>query len=64
MTRDLHTTNFRATIGISTYTVGFAIVPLIISSFSEEFGRQPIYVFSAVGFALSHVVVALWVLCS
>lgn len=59
MTRDLHTTNFVATLGISTYTVGYAIVPLIISSFSEEFGRQPIYVISAAGFALSHVVVAL-----
>ena len=59
MTRDLNTTNFKATIGLSTYCVGFAIVPLLISSFSEEFGRQPIYVFSAIGFSLSHLMVAL-----
>lgn len=61
MTRDLHTTNFKATAGISTFTAGYAIVPLLISSVSEEFGRQPIYVVTAFGFAMMHLAVALWV---
>ena len=59
MTRDLHTSNFKATAGISTFTTGYAIVPLLISSFSEEFGRQPIYVVTIIGFTLMHLVVAL-----
>ncbi|KAJ3551754.1 hypothetical protein NM688_g4528 [Phlebia brevispora] len=58
MTRELNCTNFEATIGLSTYTLGFAITPLVTASFSEEFGRQPLYLFSGIGFAMMHLVVA------
>lgn len=58
MTRDLHASNFKATIGISMWTMGFAIVPLVISSLSEEFGRQPIYLVSVIGFCLVHLIIA------
>lgn len=59
MTRDLHATRFQGTVGISTYTLGFALVPLVTTSFSEEFGRQPLYIVSAVGCLLMHVMTAL-----
>ena len=59
MEKDLNCTQFEATIGLSMYTLGFAITPLVTASFSEEFGRQPLYIVSAVGFALMHLMVAL-----
>ena len=59
MTRDLNCTEFQATIGVSLYALGFAVVPLVSASFSEEFGRQPLYIVSSVGFALTHLMVAL-----
>ncbi|PIL24914.1 MFS general substrate transporter [Ganoderma sinense ZZ0214-1] len=59
MTRDLHATRFQGTVGISTYTLGFALVPLVTTSFSEEFGRQPLYIVSAIGCLLMHVMTAL-----
>ena len=59
MTRDLRTISFQATVGMSMYTLGFAIVPLVTSSFSEEFGRQPLYAVSAIGCLLMHVMTAL-----
>ena len=61
MTKDLNCTEFQATIGLSMYTLGFAVTPLVTASFSEEFGRQPLYVVSAAGFALSHLTIALCV---
>ncbi|GJE93234.1 MFS general substrate transporter [Phanerochaete sordida] len=59
MIKDLNCTQFQATIGLSMYTLGFAITPLVTASFSEEFGRQPLYVVSAIGFGLMHLMVAL-----
>ncbi|KZT21181.1 MFS general substrate transporter [Neolentinus lepideus HHB14362 ss-1] len=59
MTRDLNCTTFQATIGLAVYALGFGLVPLVTASFSEEFGRQPLYIFSAIGFALMHLMVAL-----
>ena len=61
MVPDLHTTQFKATIGLSMYTFGFAITPLVTASFSEEFGRHPLYIVSCLGFAMMHLVVALLV---
>ncbi|KAI0917884.1 hypothetical protein AcV5_002710 [Taiwanofungus camphoratus] len=46
-----------ATIGLSVYALGFGIVPLVTASFSEEFGRQPLYFCSGVGFLLFTVMV-------
>lgn len=62
MTRDLGVSDFKATAGISTFTTGYSVVPLLISSVSEDFGRHPIYIVTAIGFCLMHVVVALCVL--
>ncbi|KAJ7308538.1 MFS polyamine transporter [Mycena albidolilacea] len=59
MTKDLNCTAFQATVGFSVFTLGFGLVPLISSSFSEEFGRQPLYVGSAVGFTFMFLVIAL-----
>ncbi|KAJ6616963.1 MFS polyamine transporter [Mycena sp. CBHHK59/15] len=59
MMRDLNCTNFQATVGLSVYTLGFGIVPLVTSSFSEEFGRQPLYIGSAIGFTCMYLLIAL-----
>lgn len=59
MTRDLNCSTFQATLGLSAYCIGFAVTPLVTASFSEEFGRMPIYIASSIGFMLSHVMIAL-----
>ncbi|KAI0080216.1 MFS general substrate transporter [Panus rudis PR-1116 ss-1] len=56
---DLNCTQFQATIGLALYCLGFGVVPLVTASFSEEFGRQPLYVCSTIGFALMHLMIAL-----
>jgi hypothetical protein len=61
MKPELNCTGFQATIGLSVYALGFGIVPLVTASFSEEFGRQPLYVGSAIGFILMYMMVALYV---
>ncbi|KAG6809793.1 hypothetical protein H0H92_014722 [Tricholoma furcatifolium] len=68
MTRDLNCTSFQATIGLSVYALGFGIVPLVSASFSEEFGRRPLYLGSTFGFLLMFMMIALYdpsiLLCS
>ncbi|KAJ6580957.1 MFS polyamine transporter [Mycena capillaripes] len=59
MTRDLDCTEFQATIGFIVFTLGFGLVPLVSSSFSEEFGRQPLYIGSAIGFTSMYLLIAL-----
>lgn len=59
MTRDLNCTQFQATIGLSVYALGFGVVPLFSSSFSEEIGRRPLYIGSLIGHMLMHLMVAL-----
>ena len=59
MVADLGCTQFDATVGLSMYTLGFAVTPLVTAAFSEELGRQPLYLVSAAGFAATHLVVAL-----
>ncbi|XP_006464020.1 hypothetical protein AGABI2DRAFT_74658, partial [Agaricus bisporus var. bisporus H97] len=58
MTRDLSATQFQATVGLSMYTLGFGVVPLVTASFSEEFGRRPLYLVSGLGFAIFYVMIA------
>jgi len=58
MIRDLNCTNFQATIGFSVFPLGFGVTPLFTAPFSEEFGRRPLYLVSAVGFLAMHVLVA------
>lgn len=59
MTQDLNCSTFQATIGLSLYALGFGLVPLVSASFSEEFGRQPMYIGSAIGFILMYLMIAL-----
>ncbi|KAF9554963.1 MFS general substrate transporter [Agrocybe pediades] len=59
MMKDLNCTQFQATMGLSLYCLGFGILPLITSSSSEEFGRQPLYYISVFGFLLMHLMTAL-----
>lgn len=59
MIKDLNCTEFQATVGLSMYCLGFGIVPLVSSSFSEEVGRRPLYVVCVLGHALMHLMIAL-----
>lgn len=59
MIRDLNCTKLEATAGLSLYVVGFGVVPLVTASFSEEFGRHPLYIFSSFVFVLMYMAVAL-----
>ncbi|KAH8100406.1 MFS general substrate transporter [Cristinia sonorae] len=59
MIRDLQCTSFQATTGLPLYTLGFAVIPLVTTSFSEEVGRKPLYVYSTIGLALMHLMMAL-----
>jgi MFS family permease len=59
MVPDLHTTDYVAGVGLALWCFGFGITPLVTSSLSEEFGRQPLYIVSAAGFSLSHAMIAL-----
>jgi predicted MFS family arabinose efflux permease len=59
MMKDLHCTHFQATIGLSAYALGFGVVPLVSSSFSEEVGRRPLYICSLIGLILMYLMIAL-----
>lgn len=59
MMRDLNCTEFQATIGLSVYALGFGVIPLVTASFSEEFGRLPLYIGSGIGFLLMYMMIAL-----
>ncbi|KAG2140197.1 MFS general substrate transporter [Suillus clintonianus] len=59
MMQDLNCTQLQATLGLSLYVAGDGIVPLISSSFSEERGRRPLYIASAILFMLAEVMNAL-----
>ncbi|KAJ7722401.1 MFS general substrate transporter [Mycena metata] len=58
MMRELGCTHEQAALGISTFCLGFGLVPLLTSSFSEEFGRRPLYVVCIIGFTAMYVVQA------
>ncbi|KAG2068582.1 MFS general substrate transporter, partial [Suillus decipiens] len=57
--KDLNCTQLQATLGLSLYAIGFGIVPLVSSSFSEECGRRPIYIVSSALFFFAEVMDAL-----
>ncbi|KAL0953642.1 hypothetical protein HGRIS_004846 [Hohenbuehelia grisea] len=59
MISDLDCSEFQATLGLSVYPLGFGIIPLVSASFSEEFGRQPLYLASTLIFGLMYLVIAL-----
>ncbi|KAG0703948.1 MFS general substrate transporter [Suillus ampliporus] len=59
MITDLDCTLFQASVGLGTYALGFAVAPLVTSSFSEEFGRFRFYIVSSFMFMLTELMVAL-----
>ncbi|KAG6901284.1 hypothetical protein C0995_014252 [Termitomyces sp. Mi166 len=59
MIGDLKCSQFQALIALGVFPLGFGVIPLITAPFSEDFGRQPIYFFSSIGFALMVVMAAL-----
>ncbi|KAF9517815.1 hypothetical protein BS47DRAFT_1371244 [Hydnum rufescens UP504] len=59
MQRDLNTTVFQATLGLTTFIIGFAVSPLVLSSFSEEFGRRPMYLVTSAFFCVFFIPAAL-----
>jgi MFS family permease len=61
MEADLNCTPLQAVIGLSVYSLGVGVVPLVSASFGEEFGRQPLYVVSTIGFSLMHLMSSLCV---
>lgn len=61
MERDLNCTSFQATVGLAVYALGFATIPLVSTSLSEEAGRRPLYIGSLIGVILMHLMVALYV---
>lgn len=58
MMRDLGCSQEQAALGISMFCLGFALVPLLTSAFSEEFGRRPLYVVCTIVFTAMYVVQA------
>lgn len=61
MIQDLHCTQLQAATGLSVFVLGFGVVPLVTASFSEEFGRLPLYIVSGLGFFLMFLMIALYV---
>lgn len=59
--RDLNCTEFQATLGLSAYTIGIAVVPMMIAAFSEEFGRWPLFFWSTTAFELTFIMIAMCV---
>ncbi|KAF5384638.1 hypothetical protein D9757_007464 [Collybiopsis confluens] len=58
MIADLNCTEFQATIGLALFALGFGVVPLVTASFSEEFGRQPLYYSAVIGIELMYIMIA------
>lgn len=46
-------------LGITTFSAGFAIAPMILAPFSELNGRRPVFIFSGIVFFVSHLVCAI-----
>ncbi|KAH8832878.1 MFS polyamine transporter [Flagelloscypha sp. PMI_526] len=58
MMRDLGCSKMMSLVALTSYNLGFAITPLITASFSEEFGRNPLYLGSQLGFMLMFLMIA------
>lgn len=44
MRKDLHASQEEAALTLSMYALGFGLAPLFLASFSEEWGRRPMYI--------------------
>ena len=61
MMHDLHCTLFQATIALCVYPLGYALVPLFSTAFSEEVGRRPVYLVTAFASVLCYALAAMFV---
>lgn len=55
MLRDLGCSELLVTLGLSAYPLGFGLAPLVLSPFSETYGRYKIYFATAIVFTLSFI---------
>jgi len=56
---DLNTTDLIATLGVTTYVLGFAFGPLVWAPLSEVRGRRPVYLLSWTVFTIFQIPCAL-----
>ena len=56
---ELHTTSLIATLGVTTYVLGFAFGPLVWAPMSEARGRRPVYLVSWAVFTIFQIPCAL-----
>ncbi|KZT53006.1 MFS general substrate transporter [Calocera cornea HHB12733] len=59
MEADLGCSQELAALGLSMYALGFGLAPLVLASFSEEFGRLPMYLASTAIFGLFFIPMAM-----
>ena len=52
MTEEWGVSNVAALVGITTFTTGFAIAPMVLAPFSEINGRRPVFIASGILFAV------------
>lgn len=57
--KELDTTNLIATLGVTTYVLGFAFGPLVWAPMSEARGRRPVYLISWAVFTIFQIPCAL-----
>lgn len=52
MTREWGVSNVAALVGITTFTTGFAVAPMVLAPFSEINGRRPVFLASGIIFVI------------
>ncbi|KAF2655037.1 MFS general substrate transporter [Lophiostoma macrostomum CBS 122681] len=52
MKEEWHVSNVAALVGITTFTSGFAIAPMVLAPFSEIQGRRPVFIVSGIVFVI------------
>ncbi|KAF2031319.1 MFS general substrate transporter [Setomelanomma holmii] len=55
MTQEWHVSSVAALVGITTFTTGFAVAPMILAPFSEINGRRPVFIASGLLFVLCQI---------
>ncbi|KAF2270907.1 MFS general substrate transporter [Lojkania enalia] len=52
MTQEWHVSSVAALVGITTFTIGFAVAPMVLAPFSEIQGRRPVFIASGLLFVI------------
>jgi multidrug resistance protein len=55
MEREWHVSNIAILVGITTFTCGFAIAPMVLAPFSEINGRKPVFIATGALFVLCQI---------